>query len=99
MAINPHHIVDEIKGIRCSVIEKNIDQARADFITKILTHNGLEVISSSNEENKITIGVSNITFNLVHALYARQLKNTDGKILTPSIWYHQKETSGFYWEY
>lgn len=37
------HIVEEINGVRCSVVEKNTTQERVDFLKKLLEHNGFEV--------------------------------------------------------
>jgi hypothetical protein len=44
MALNKgKHIVEPINGERCSVVEKNIDKKRADFLKKLLEHNGYKV--------------------------------------------------------
>ena len=99
MAINPHHTVEEIAGIRCSVIEKNISAERAEFITAILKSNNLVTVSEIKPDGSVVIGVTDITFNLTNTLYSRQLKNTDKTIVTPSYWYKQITTEGFYWEY
>ena len=43
MAITGKHIVEEIDGIRCTVVEKNISLDRVNFLKKILEINKLEV--------------------------------------------------------
>lgn len=44
MAINKNHEFEELDGIKCGIVEKNVTQARADFLKKLLTLNGFEVI-------------------------------------------------------
>jgi predicted RNase H-related nuclease YkuK (DUF458 family) len=99
MAINPHHTVEEISGVRCSVIEKGVSPERAQFVKTILEQNNQIVILETGPDEKMIIGVNDITFNLTNALYSRQLKNKDKSIVTPSLWYRQKANEGFYWEY
>ncbi len=99
MAINPYHTVEEINGIRCSIIEKGISKDRADFIKNILESSKLETVSAIDSNEKITIGVTDITFNLIHALYSRKLISSKNEVVTPAIWYQKKQFEGFYWEY
>jgi hypothetical protein len=44
MAINKNHEFEELDGIKCGIVEKNASQARVDFLKKLLTLNGFEVI-------------------------------------------------------
>lgn len=37
------HIEKEINGVRCRVVESGISKPRADFLKKLLEHNGQEV--------------------------------------------------------
>ena len=97
MAINANHTVEEINGVRCSVIERNISVERSTFIQKILQESGQKCIVSESAEGNKTVGVTDITFNLVHALYSHKLW-LHKKIISPSIWYTGKENEGFYWE-
>jgi len=99
MAINPHHTIEELNGIRCSIVEKKISTDRAQFIKKILECNGLEVQLQNDEAGFTTIGVPKVVFNLIHALYARALKTPEGKLLTPAYWYQKEQTDQFYWNY
>jgi len=99
MAINPYHTIEEINGIRCSVIEKGISSERADFIKSILESSGLETALFTDPNEKIIIGVTDITFNLIHALYSRKLFTATKEVVTPAIWYQKIQHEGFYWEY
>ena len=99
MAINPHHTVEEINGIRCSVIEKRITTERAAYLKAILEFNKMEVVIQSDGDGVFTLGVTNVIFNPIHALYGRVLKNIDGKLVTPAIWYQKEQTGPFYFDY
>ena len=99
MAINPHHIIEELNGTRCSVVEKKVSGDRAQYITRILEHNGFTVISVTDENGLVTFGVTDILFNPVHSLYSRSLKMADGTVVTPAIWTSKYQEEGFYWNY
>ena len=98
MAINPYQTVEEIDGKCCSIIEKGISGERAEFIKKILQASHQTVIDVSDAEGTHTVGVTDITFNYIYALYGRRLKTADGHLVTPSIWTSGKPNIGFYWE-
>jgi len=99
MAINPHHSIEELNGKRCSVVEKKVSAERAAFIKSILESSGQEVEIKTEEDGSITVGVTNILFNPVHALYARTLRTSNNKLVTPVYW-HQKQQDGlYYWDY
>lgn len=99
MAINPHHTIEEINGVRCSVIEKNISKERAQFLTKVLECNGKSVQIKNNEDGTAIIGIDDIIFNPLHSLYNRSLKTPEGKVLTPAYWFQKEQTEGYYWNY
>jgi hypothetical protein len=99
MAINPHHTIEELNGTRCSVIEKKIAQDRAVYITRILESSNQTVISITDENGLVTVGVTDILFNPVHALYSKSLKMVDGTLVTPAIWNCKYQEEGFYWNY
>jgi hypothetical protein len=93
MAINnAKHIVSEINGIRCTIIESGASLERVAFLTDLLEFNNLEVkeiqqVSQIPDEEPIyTIGVTDLTFNPVFAIYERQLKNREGTFVTPGYW-------------
>ncbi|MEQ1552583.1 MAG: hypothetical protein ABL929_00310 [Ferruginibacter sp.] len=44
MAINKNHEFEELDGVKCAVVEKNVSAARVAFLQKILEHNKFTVI-------------------------------------------------------
>lgn len=38
------HVVEEINGIRCAIVEKNVSPDRTEFLKKLLEHNGYSVM-------------------------------------------------------
>jgi hypothetical protein len=89
---NAKHIVSEIDGVRCTIVESGITLDRLAFLTELLQFNNFEVremvIPSEVEggELKYIIGVTDLVFNPVFAIYERNLKTSDGKIVTPEYW-------------
>jgi hypothetical protein len=93
MAINnAKHIVGEIDGVRCTIVESGITLDRLAFLTDLLQFNDFDVkemkVPSEVEggEPKYTIGVTDLIFNPVFAIYERSLKIRDGKFVTPAYW-------------
>jgi hypothetical protein len=93
MAItNAKHIVSEINGVRCTIVETGATLERAAFLRDLLTTNNLEVMElqePSKEEGGepgYTIGVTDLLFNPVFAVYERQLKIPEGIPVTPGYW-------------
>lgn len=93
MAINnAKHIVSEIEGIRCTVVESGISMERAAFLRDLLEYNNMEVKEMQNppeapgDEPKYTIGVTNLLFNPVFAIYERLLMTREGAPVTPGYW-------------
>jgi hypothetical protein len=93
MAINnAKHIVSEINGVRCTVVESDITLDRVAFLSDLLKYNNLEVKEMQNVseiqglEPKYTIGVTDLVFNPVFAIYERQLKTREGTFVTPGYW-------------
>lgn len=93
MAINnAKHIVGELRGIRCTIIETGASLERVAFLNELLSSNNLEVIeveelpNNPGEEPKYTIGVTDLLFNPVFAVYERQLKTREGDAVTPGYW-------------
>ena len=99
MAINPYHTIEEINGVRCSVVEKKVSEERAMFLKQILEHNKMNVFLSKSEDGSFTIGVDNVLFNPVHSIYNKSLRTPEGKILTPAYWYQKQQTDVYYWNY
>ncbi len=45
MAINKNHLFEELDGIKCGIVEKEVTAERVAFLKKILEYNGFTVIS------------------------------------------------------
>jgi hypothetical protein len=44
MAINQNHLSEELNGIKCSIVERNVAPARVEFLRGILEYNGFTVV-------------------------------------------------------
>jgi hypothetical protein len=44
MALNKNHEFEELNGIKCGIVEKNVSPERAEFLKKILEFNRFEVV-------------------------------------------------------
>jgi hypothetical protein len=44
MAINKNHEFEELDGIKCGIVEKNVSAERVQFLKKILEHNKFTVV-------------------------------------------------------
>lgn len=105
MAItNAKHTVSEIDGIRCTIIESGVSLERAAFLRDLLEFNNMEVkeIEEASEtagvEPKYTVGVTDLTFNPVFAIYERQLRTREGAAVTPGYWKQEcNECDPRYW--
>jgi len=93
MSINiAKHIVSEIDGVRCTIVETGATLERVAFLSDLLEFNNLEVKETREvseipgDEPKYTIGVTDLLFNPVFAIYERQLKTREGSYLTPGYW-------------
>jgi len=93
MAIdNAKHIIGEIDSVRCTIVETGATLERVAFLNDLLNFNNLEtkelkeISDIPGEEPKYTIGVTNLLFNPVFAIYERQLKNREGTFVTPGYW-------------
>jgi hypothetical protein len=89
---NAKHIIGEIDGVRCTIIETGATLERVSFLSDLLTFNNLEVKEMKevseieSEEVKFTLGVTDLLFNPVFAVYERQLKTREGTFVTPGYW-------------
>jgi len=105
MALNKgKHIVEEIDGVRCSLVEKGVSTERTEFLKKLLELNGYTVkIASEGESETFKIGVTDLLFNTVVDVYKRRLKSFSGKKVTPAYWLQEsdKETEAevHYWNF
>ena len=86
------HNVGEVDGVRCTIVETGISRERAEFLKELLSFNGFEVmiqeeITDPPAENKTyALGVTDIVFNPVIAVYQKRLQRKDGKKVTPAYW-------------
>jgi hypothetical protein len=105
MAINnAKHIITEIDSVRCTVVESGATLERVAFLNDLLTFNNLEikeleeVTEDPAAEKKYTIGVTDLLFNPVFAIYEKQLKTREGSFVTPGYWKQEcTECDPRYW--
>ncbi len=109
MAINSNHISEDLDGVKCAIVEKNVSAERVAFLKPLLEYNNLTVVvvpsppvkvAAATTETEIvlepvietfTIGVTNMLFNSINAIYGRLLDTPDGHIVTMKYW-QQLET-------
>ncbi len=121
MAINQNHLFEDLNGIKCAIVEKNVSPARVEFLRGVLEYNGYTVMVVDSPPPKappvaakpaappaipeasappppppapttFTVGVTDVTFNPVNAIFGRLLKAPGGHIITLAFW-QQKEGS------
>jgi hypothetical protein len=89
---NAKHIIAEIDGLRCTVVETGATLSRAAFLQDLLSFNNYEVkkmqepAKTPEQEPLFTIGVTDVVFNPVFAIYERRLKTPEGSVVTPGYW-------------
>jgi hypothetical protein len=119
MAINKNHEFEELNGVKCGIVERNVSPGRVAFLKDLLEHNGLTVISAPSPPPKaaaapkpaegtdtaapveaippapetFTVGVTDYTFNPINAIFGRQLKTSDGHIVTLAYWRQEEQIS------
>jgi hypothetical protein len=110
MAINQNHLFEDLDGIKCAVVEKNLTAERLDFLKTILEFNGYKVVAVNSPPPKaaippapdapvvstpttFTLGVTDVTFNAVNAIFGRLLKTPDGKVVTLAYWQQKEKDS------
>lgn len=99
------HITKEINGTYCTVVESGISKKRMEFLKGLLEFNQFEAKveetpAKDDAEASYTIGVSDLVFNPVIAVYEKSLKRPDGVAITPAYWNQEKEIdSAPYFEY
>ncbi len=88
---NAKHTIAEIDGVRCTVVETGATLERAAFLKDLLDFNKFEVKElkepvTEGSEQKYTIGVTDLVFNPVFAVYECTLKIREGGYVTPAYW-------------
>jgi len=115
MAINKNHEFEELDGVKCGIVEKNVKPERVMFLKKLLEFNGFTVVAvpspppkaapvAASKEGEptlplpppapetFTVGVTDIAFNPINAIFGRLLHTKDGHVVTQAYW-QQKETT------
>lgn len=100
MAINQNHLFEELDGVKCGIVEKNVSPERLQFLKTLLEANGYTVKAVPSPPPKsappadattpapetFTVGVTDITFNPVNAIFGRMLRTPDGHVVTLAYW-------------
>lgn len=109
MAINQNHTVEELNGVRCAIVEKNVSKERADFLKQLLEINHYEVAVAVAPPPKaapvkplaegevappppppapelFNVGVTDLSFNSINAVFGRALHTGNGHIVTAAYW-------------
>ncbi len=58
MAINKNHEFEELDGVKCAIVEKNVSQERVDFLKKLLEYNKFKVIVITSPPPKIAPAIA-----------------------------------------
>jgi hypothetical protein len=123
MAINQNHLFEELNGVKCAIVEKNVAPGRVDFLRRLLEYNGFTVVVVASPPPKtapaapaggptpqqastppdataappapqpetFTVGVTDVTFNSINAIFGRLLKTPDGHTVTLVYWQQQED--------
>ena len=92
MPLKAKHIVEEINGIRCTIIEKGVSAERCAFLKNLLDFNKFEVKvvedvkETEDAPSFYTLGVTDLVFSPVIAVYELGLKTPEGKNVSPDYW-------------
>jgi hypothetical protein len=97
MPLKAKHIVEDLNGQRCTIVEKGATSSRVEFLKNLLVFNKFEVLVTEDKKETedmptlFTLGVTDLVFNPVIAVYELSLKTPDGKRVSPAYW-EQKTT-------
>ena len=99
------HTEKDVDGVRCKIIETGLSKDRLEFLKEILEFNGYETKVEEGKKKKpedptvYVLGVTDITFNAVLAVYRMVLKLPNGRIVSPAYWKQvSNQTSLQYYE-
>ena len=116
MAINQNHVSEDLNGVKCAVVEKNVSRERADFLQQLLMFNKYHVEVATTPIPKalppkplaegeqpsppppptpesFTVGVTDMMFNPINAIFGRILHAPDGHVVTQAYWYQKEKAS------
>jgi len=104
MPFKAKHTVEEIQGTRCTIVEKGISAERCQFLKQLLEFNKFTVLvaedakASEEAPTLYTLGVTDLVFNPVIAVYEMALVTPGGQKVSPAYW-EQKDTGSIdqYW--
>ena len=54
MAINKNHEFEELDGVKCGIVEKNVKPERVAFLKELLEYNGFTVVTVPSPPPKAT---------------------------------------------
>ena len=98
------HIVEEINGIRCTVVEKGASAERVEFLKQLLMINKFEVQvaeeAKAEENAPVTyiLGVTDLVFNPIIAVYQQKILTAEGEKVCPAYWNQNTiENDSRYW--
>ena len=131
MAINKNHEFEELNGVKCAIVEKNVSPERTAFLKELLEWNKYTVVvvysppakvapapkpvsavatvegeGSTPEKNvpivetplppvptTFTVGITNVSFNAINAIFGRMLRTKDNKVVTLAYWLQKEAVS------
>jgi hypothetical protein len=101
---NAKHIIAEIDGTRCTIVETGASPERVAFLKQLLEFNNYEVREQQvtpqtpESEPSFTVGVTDVVFNPAFAIYDFSLKTPEGGFVTPGYWLQECiECNPSYW--
>ena len=53
MAINKNHEFEELNGVKCGIVEKNVPKDRVEFLKRILEYNSFTVVVAPSPPPKV----------------------------------------------
>ncbi len=105
MALVGKHMFGSIEDTRVTFVEKKIEKNRANFLKKLLEHNGFEVLiqedkrKTEEDPQLYTIAVTDMVFNPTIWVYERKLRTFDDHKVTADYWNQLTEdTAPQYWK-
>ncbi len=115
MAINQNHVSEELNGVKCAIVEKNVSADRASFLKQLLLFNKYNVEIAASPPPKtaapaalkegeavpptpappetFSVGVTDMMFNPINAIFGRLLHAPDGHVVTLAYWYQRDKIS------
>jgi hypothetical protein len=117
MAINKNHEFEELNGIKCAIVEKNVSPDRLNFLKQLLEFNRYTVVAVPSPPPKaaapaaaipegmppsipveptpetFTVGVTDVSFNPINAIFGRLLKAPGNHVVTLAYWQQKENVS------